>query len=105
MMSSGSFSFLSGIFTWTTSFFETNATTIGAVCTAVSLCFMIFFGFANGRKLDKSADNSNRLNVVDEHIEEMKKDLTSQLDDIKNALRTKGESDEKTTKRNKTTKL
>ena len=70
-ISTGSLSFLSGISTSVLSFFELNAATIGAVCTVVSLIAMIFFGIANGRKLDKSTDNSNRLDSIDEHIKQL----------------------------------
>ena len=76
-ISTGSLSFLSGISTSVLAWFGSNAATIGAMCTVASLFFMIYFGFANGRKLDKSADNSNRLDSVDDHICEIKELIKS----------------------------
>jgi len=61
---------------------------------------MIFFGIANGRKLDKSTDNSNRLNIVDQHIEDMEKALGSKLVKIEKLLESKGDANAKKTKRN-----
>lgn len=101
-ISSGVFSCLSGIFT----FFEVYAATIGAVCTVVSLLFMVFFGFMNGRKLDKSADNSKRLNMVDEHLQGMNDELTAKLSKIEKALEITGANNAKTkTKPRKNTKV
>lgn len=88
-------SFSTGIFTALMTFLEVYSGQIGAACTIVSLFFMIFFGIANGRKLDRSADNSERSALNSENIEKLSKLFNSKFNHLERTLKSKGDSNEK----------
>ncbi len=85
-------SFLSGIFTALMTFLEVYSGQIGAACTIISLFFMIFFGIANGRKLDRSADNSERSALNSENIEKLSAAFDSKFSKLERLLKSKGKN-------------
>lgn len=65
-------------------FFEIHATSIGAICTVLSLVVMLFFNVLNRIKLNERDKNLERLDHMDQSIS-----------DIKALLKPKGKSDER----------
>ena len=92
-------SFVSGIFTVTMTWLEAYSGAIGAACTMASLFFMIFFGIANGRKLDKSADNSERSVLNSENIEKLSSTFESKFSKLERALKSKSKGSKGQSKR------
>ena len=94
-------SFLSGIFTTLLTWLEVYSGEIGAACTILSLFCMIFFGINNGRKLDKSTENS-RISAQNsetstrnsENIEKLTKLVSSKFTHLEQTIK-KGDSNEK----------